>query len=86
MNKQWLWLGCVLTALILLAGWFLYSVPPSVDAQDEDYILFLPVVMGGEATPVPTPTLYGLYYILESDWPELAALNVKLIVDFVLGS
>lgn len=85
MNKQWLWLCCVLTALILLAGWFLYSMPPSVDAQEGDHKVFLPVIMqGATSTPRP-PALYGLYYILESDLPELAALNVKLIAQQTLA-
>jgi hypothetical protein len=73
-NKQRLWLCCALTALILLAGWSLYSIPPPVGAQEGDYRVFLPLII----SPRPT-ALYGVSYIAESDLPELAALNVKLV-------
>jgi hypothetical protein len=73
MKKQWLWLCYALTTLILLAGWSLYSIRQS-DAQEEDYRVFLPLVISP-----PSPVLYGVAYIFESDLPELGALNVKLV-------
>lgn len=76
MNKRWLWLCCVLTVLILLAGWSLYSIPPSVDAQEEEYEVFLPIIM---LSARPLSAAYGVSYIVESDLPEVVALNVRLV-------
>ena len=90
MNRQRLWICCVLTALILLAGWSSYSIPPSVYADEKDYQVFLPLINMKEATFAPTPTpqptstpeppaLYGISYVDESDLPELVTLNIKLV-------
>lgn len=81
MNRQRLWLCCVLTALTLLSGWCLYPNPPSVEAQGGGYQVFLPLIIMEGATPTPEPpALYGASFIDESDLPELAALNVKLVI------